>query len=109
MSLKKGTKIDRGYATVVGDEGDNYRDIADVMTVLGHPMNHSSARNHVLRIMQKFAHAFALALDVPADAERIAAMARSPSFQSGVCDLLQQVEARRRQLARSEPPPCQAG
>ena len=96
MALKQGMKIDRGYATVATDEGDNYRDIADVMTELGYPMNHSSARNHVLRIMARFARVFTAAYDLPADDARIAMMARSPSFQSGICDLLQQVELRRR-------------
>ena len=34
-------KEKRKYASVVGDEGVNYRDIADVMTELGFDMNHS--------------------------------------------------------------------
>ena len=59
MALKKGTTVDRGYATVATDEGVNYREIADTMTELGFPMNHSSARNYVLRVMRKFVDAFA--------------------------------------------------
>ncbi|NDD31357.1 MAG: hypothetical protein EB084_24160, partial [Proteobacteria bacterium] len=54
MALKKGTKIERGYATVDSD-GVNYREISEVMTEMGWPMNHSSARNYVLRAMRKFA------------------------------------------------------
>jgi hypothetical protein len=100
MPLRTGTRIDRGYATVAADDGDNYRDIADVMTALGHPMNHSSARNHVLRVMTKFARAFAEAFGFATDDRSIASMARSPSFQSGISELLQVLEQRRRELVR---------
>jgi hypothetical protein len=55
MSMPKGMKIARGYATVVDDGGMNYRSIAERMTEAGHPMNHASARNYVLRALQKFA------------------------------------------------------
>lgn len=99
MALRKGQKIDRGYATVAHEDGNNYRDIADVMTVLGHPMNHSSARNHVLRIMQRFAVAFMLSQGITPDQARVEEVARSPAFQSGVLDLLQQLELRRRGVA----------
>jgi hypothetical protein len=95
MALRRGVKVDRGYATVAADEGENYREIAELMTIMGHPMNHSSARNHVLRIMNKFAQAFARAYDISANEEKIAAVARSPAFQSGICELLQTLEARR--------------
>lgn len=97
MALRRGQTIDRGYATVARDDGENYRDIAAVMSAMGYPMNHSSARNHVLRVMRRFAEAFALALGVEADEARLHEIARSPTFQAGVCGLLQQLEARRRE------------
>ena len=96
MALRMGTRIERGYATVAADQGENYRQIAELMTLMGHRMNHSSARNHVLRIMARFARAFVDAYGIPADEERVAALARSPSFQAGICELLQTVEMRRR-------------
>ena len=96
MALRMGTKIERGYATVAADEGENYREIAELMTLMGHRMNHSSARNHVLRIMSRFARAFVTAFGIEADDERIAAIARNPFFQSGICELLQTFEVRRR-------------
>lgn len=96
MALSKGQRIERGYATVVQDDGDNYRDIAAVMTAMGHPMNHSSARNHVLRIMARFASAFLQALGIEGAPGQVEAMARSPMFQAGVLELLQQIEHRRR-------------
>jgi hypothetical protein len=101
MALRMGTKIDRGYATVAADDGGNYREIAELMTLMGHRMNHSSARNHVLRIMARFVRAFTDAHGIPVDDERVEAIARSPSFQSGICELLQHVELRRRHRARA--------
>ena len=59
MALRRGSKVNRGYATVIESEGVNYREIADTMTELGFTMNHSSARNYVLRVMRKFAAAMA--------------------------------------------------
>ena len=53
MNSKK--KSVTSYATVTQDEGVNYREIADMMTEIGYKMNHSSARNYVLRVMRKFA------------------------------------------------------
>ena len=53
--MKKGKKFDDGYATV--EDGVNYRDIAETMSEIGFKMNHSSARNHVIRVMKKFADA----------------------------------------------------
>lgn len=96
MALRKGSTIDRGYATVATDEGVNYREIADTMTELGFPMNHSSARNYVLRVMRKFVEAFADAYDIDMTEDRISEIAKSPGFQRGVADLLHTVEMERR-------------
>lgn len=96
MALKKGSTIDRGYATVAGDEGVNYREIADTMTELGFSMNHSSARNYVLRVMRKFVSAFANEYDLSVDEKRVDEIAKSPGFQYGVADLLHTVETERR-------------
>jgi len=101
MSLKKGTKVDRGYATVAGEDGVNYREIAETMTVLGFPMNHSSARNYVLRVMRKFVEEIACEYEVDADEGRVDEIAKSPGFQRGVADVLQTIEAERRRGARS--------
>lgn len=90
--LQRGVKIDRGYATVTANSGENYREIADLMTIMGFPMNHSSARNHVLRIMAKFAREFAESLGLELSDSKIEEVARSPSFQEGICELLQQLE-----------------
>lgn len=96
MSLHEGVKIERGYATVTEDEGVNYREIADTMTELGYEMNHSSARNHVLRVMRKFVKALIHDLDEDFDEKKIDAIAKDPGFQHGISDLLQVIEAHRR-------------
>jgi hypothetical protein len=96
MALRRGTRVDRGYATVAEDEGVNYREIADTMSEIGFSMNHSSARNYVLRVMRKFAKAFVTSWGIEADEQRIDEIAKNPSFQHGVADLLQVVEAQRR-------------
>ena len=100
MSLNKGTHVDRGYATVAEDEGVNYRQIAETMTDLGFSMNHSSARNYVLRVMRKFVAAMSRGWDVPLDDKQIDEISKDPSFQQGVSELLQVVEARRRSRRR---------
>lgn len=96
MALRRGTRVDRGYATVAEDEGVNYREIADTMTELGFNMNHSSARNYVLRVMRKFAAAFAEEWDLELTETKIDEVAKNPSFQHGVADLLHVIEAERR-------------
>lgn len=97
MSLKRGSKVNRGYATVVENEGVNYREIADTMTELGFSMNHSSARNYVLRVMRKFATAIVQDFDLELSEERVTEVAKSPGFQYGIADLLHVVEADRRE------------
>lgn len=96
MALKRGASVERGYATVVGDEGVNYREIADTMTELGFSMNHSSARNHVIRVMRKFVSELAREYSIPLTDDRVDDIAKSPTFQHGIADLLHIVEAQRR-------------
>jgi hypothetical protein len=92
--MKKGKKFDTGYATV--DDGVNYRDIADTMTEIGYKMNHSSARNYVLRVMRKFAEAITDQYGVNMSEEGLENVARSPMFQSGIAELLHDIEAVRK-------------
>lgn len=101
MALKKGASVDRGYATVTGDEGVNYREIAETMSEMGFSMNHSSARNYVLRVMRKFAEACGEAYGIPLTESKVDEIAKSPMFQHGIADLLHTVEAKRRDLKDS--------
>ena len=96
MSLKKGSIVERGYSTVAANEGVNYREIADTMTELGFSMNHSSARNYVLRVMRKFVENFVDEYGIQLSESRIDEIAKSPGFQHGIADLLNTIEAERR-------------
>ena len=90
--LKKGTKFSKGYATVIEDDGVNYREIADIMTEWGFTMNHSSARNYVLRVMGKFASAFDEEWKLGLSDEKAKKIACSPQFQSAIADILHSIE-----------------
>jgi hypothetical protein len=96
MALKKGSRVDRGYATVTEDEGVNYREIAEVMTELGFTMNHSSARNYVLRVMRKFAGAYTDWWGLDVTDGQVEEIAKSPIFQQGIAEILHTIEAQRR-------------
>jgi hypothetical protein len=92
MTLKKGSKFNNGYATVLEDEGVNYREIADIMSELGFTMNHSSARNYVLRVMQKFADAFNKEWKLNLTSEKLKVVSGTPGFQSAISDILHSME-----------------
>jgi len=96
MTLKKGLKVNRGYSTVIEDDGVNYREIADTMSEIGFVMNHSSARNYVLRVMRKFAIAICEQRKIKTSETAINEIAKSPSFQQGIADLLHIVEDQRK-------------
>jgi hypothetical protein len=99
MSILEEDDIDeqKEYATVADEEGDNYRDIADMMTMMGFEMNHSSARNYLIRVMKKFAETFSERLGSPMKSEAVMyRIAKDPGFQSSVSELLHIVELDRR-------------
>lgn len=89
MSKKKKSSV---YATVTADEGVNYREIADMMTEIGFKMNHSSARNHVLRVMRKFAEAITEGWDIKVTPEKMEDIVKSSHFQKAIGSLLQKTE-----------------
>jgi len=78
----------KGYATVLEDEGVNYREIADIMSEIGFVMNHSSARNYVLRVMTKFVEAFDEEWELDLSDEKIRYVAASAQFQNVIADML---------------------
>ena len=81
------------YATVAPEEGVNYREIADMMTEIGFKMNHSSARNYVLRVMRKFADAIIEGWDLEVPEQRLDKIVKSPQFQQAICGVLQAIES----------------
>lgn len=94
--IKTGSKFSSGYATVTDDDGVNYRTIAETMTELGFKMNHSSARNYVLRVMKKFATAIVPFLGKNSSEEEIERIVKDPNFQQGIADILHVIESERR-------------
>lgn len=88
------------YVTTVED-GVNYREISDMMTEIGFKMNHSSARNYVLRVMKKFASAIIEEWDLDVPDCAIDKIVKTPQFQSAIFDVLQSIEEQNRALRKS--------
>lgn len=86
----------KNYMTAVEDDGINYREIASTMSELGFKMNHSSARNHVLRIMRKFIDEIAKQYNLKLSDDVKDNVVKVPMFQRGIADLLQEIESERR-------------
>jgi len=59
MSMPKGHKSKHGYATIHNDNSRGFREIAEAMTADGDEMNHSTARNILIRGLMKIAHPLA--------------------------------------------------
>lgn len=95
MSMPKGFKSEKGYATVTDiDNGMDYRSIAEKMTASGDKMNHSTARNVFLRAMKKLAIPMHELYGIPLDDKSLSRTARDPDFQSGIIDLLGEDDAK---------------
>lgn len=90
--MNKKNENSKGYATVLEDDGINYREIADIMSEIGFVMNHSSARNYVLRVMTKFVEAFDEEWGLNLTDEKVRVVASSPQFQNVISDLLHNLE-----------------
>jgi hypothetical protein len=85
--MNKGKTFKSGYATV-GDDGVNYREIADTMSDQGYVMNHSSARNHIVRAMSKFVVAITKNYNISTSSKNIEKIAKNPNFQNAICELI---------------------
>ena len=89
--MPKGFKKTHGYATVdVSAGGLGYREIAEHMTASGDKMNHSTARNVFMSAMGKIASDVSLHFD--GDMKPVNDMAKDPRFQSGVYDILSDLD-----------------
>lgn len=97
MTSKKESKITKSYATVLDEEGINYREIAEIMSEIGFVMNHSSARNYILRVMTKFVEGFDKEWDMKLSPDKVKLAATSPQFQNVISDLLHNLEATRKE------------
>ena len=89
MSMPKGHKTEKGYATVTEFPGAlDYRAISERMSADGDKMNHSTARNVFLRAMRKLAHSMHELYDLEMSEEALDRTARDPDFQGGVYDVM---------------------
>lgn len=101
MTVLKHSDDDKEYASVAGDDGDNYRELAEMLSYMGYDMNHTSARNYVVRIMKKFAETFSERFGSEKKSEAVMyKIARDPMFQSGMSELLHLIEQDRRARVR---------
>ena len=77
------------YSTIENDDGCvDYRTIADKLTLMGDEVGHSTVRNTVIHVMERFAYALMTQYDVKGDPN---AVARMPAFQKMVASLLQDI------------------
>ena len=86
MAMPKGHKMNQGYATV--KDGLDYRAISEIMSEKGFKMNHATARNVLLSAMRSLASDLLVSRGREADPAESDRIARSPQFQSGVADML---------------------
>jgi len=94
MSMPRGHKAQHGYATVSSLEGGlGYREIAEKMTEDGDKMNHSTARNIFLSAMRKLARDACDMMGVEPTEENLKRVSSDPRFQSGVIDILKEMNA----------------
>lgn len=90
MTDQRSDKVE--YATVADTTGCDYREIADTLTMLGYTMNHSSARNYVMRGVEKIVVKVLEANGVTPDSDNVRRIARSARFQSGLAEILRMIE-----------------
>lgn len=89
MSMPKGHKAEKGYATVTDFPGAlDYRAIAEKMSDAGDQMNHSTARNVFLRAMKKLAQTMHQHYDLSIEDGDLAHTARDPEFQQGIYEAM---------------------
>tara|TARA_B100001094_G_C17403273_1_gene426661 strand:- start:146 stop:421 length:276 start_codon:yes stop_codon:yes gene_type:complete len=88
MSMPKGFKVENGYATAAELGGKSYHQIADIMSVRGFKMNHSTARNITVDSLKKLAQVVADFHDIRYTEKELIKIAKNPDFQSGICDII---------------------
>jgi hypothetical protein len=89
MSMPIGKTFNHGYgASAQGGMG--YREIAEKMTSLGDKMNHSTARNILLRALEKLAEPLVAAFEDEACSDS-AMVAKDPRFQESMIAMLHDI------------------
>jgi hypothetical protein len=79
---------DKKYVTTNNYEGMGYYDIAKVMTDSGDKMNHSTARNIVIRSFSKIVKNISQKYEKKYSDEQIKEIAKSPQFQNSIVEIM---------------------
>ena len=90
--MPKGTKIERGYATVNDLSGMDYRSIAEKMTEEGHKMNHATARNVFVKGLTKIAREVCVLDGQDCSPDNLKSVAIHPAFQSAVAEMITEID-----------------
>ena len=92
MSMPKGYKVERGYATVNELGGLDYRSIAEKMSEDGHKMNHATARNVFVRGMSKIAREVCVMYGQECTPDNLKSVAINPNFQSAIAEMIVEIK-----------------
>lgn len=89
MSMPAGKTFDHGYGTS-SPGGMGYREIAEKMTSSGDKMNHSTARNVLLRALEKLADPLVTAFENEVGSDSTV-VAKDPRFQESMIAVLHDI------------------
>tara|TARA_B100000214_G_scaffold73151_1_gene49080 strand:- start:3788 stop:4066 length:279 start_codon:yes stop_codon:yes gene_type:complete len=92
MSMPKGIKIERGYATVTDLSGMDYRSIAEKMTEEGFKMNHATARNVFVKGLSKIAREVCVLYGQDCSPENLKNVAINPAFQNAIAEMITEID-----------------
>ena len=92
MSMPKGYKVERGYATVNELGGLDYRSIAEKMSEDGHKMNHATARNVFVRGLSKIAREVCVMYGQECTPTNLKSVAINPNFQSAIAEMIVEIK-----------------
>ena len=96
MSMPTGSKFQNGYATVATSMGGReYRAIAEQMAADGDDISISTARNLVLRAMEKLAREVCVLQGIPAEKLDVESkrISLDPRFQESIASMLGDIYA----------------
>jgi len=71
--------------------GMDYKTIAEIITNEGYKINHSSARNYVIRGFMKIVKFIAEKYDSKLSDEQIYEIAKSPDFQLSIIEIMKEI------------------
>ncbi len=82
----------QAYATLDSNSGGmDYRTIAETLSKQGYNLGHSTVRNILLRMLERFAMVIMASYGADGDPAEVA---RDPNFQNGLAALIQEAQAK---------------